>query len=710
MDESAAIWRMVPLAINESVASLKTTPQVASSYISAEKSSINGIVFKDINADGLKTEGEPGLPNWTIVLKYDGKDLLQVTTNKEGLYSLADLSPGIYTVEEKLLDGWNQTLPAQGSYIINFVGGIGYNYDFGNSQGSFPVPPGIVTHPLLSRSEWIRMTDELETAPTSTISYGQRAAVSYPSSLSLLGYVPSYSQRNQGSCGNCWAWAGTGLTEIARYAQLGIKERLSIQYLNSNFDAYGRWACCSGSVGDYVRFYNSKGKFVPWNNLNAQYQDGTNHCCHDCSGNTCSSTSCCSQTGCGGVGHSSVSAGSIIEYPNYPVTTIPNYYYILHGIAQDQAIDAIKGALNQNKALVFTFYLPSSSAWTSFNNMWSSGGVWDPAAYCNQPISAGSGGHLALCVGYDDASDTWIMLNSWGAGGRGDGTFRVKMHMDYDCSNGGSYSYWFQGFDVTFKTSNSVALQAANGQYVCAEGSGGGAVVANRNAVGAWETFRVIDLGNGNVALLAANGQYVCAVGGGGNGVAANSNSLGAWETFKLIDRGNGYYALQASNGQYVCAENGGGSTVVANRNAIGAWEMFRFFDFSRPAPVALQAANGQYVCAVGGGGNGVAAGSNSVGAMETFNLINGGNGNVALQAANGQYVCAEGSGGGAVVANRNAVGAWETFKLIYRGNGNVALQAANGQYVCAEGGGGDGVVANRDAIGAWETFKLIPT
>lgn len=68
------------------------------------------------------------------------------------------------------------------------------------------------------------------------------------------------------------------------------------------------------------------------------------------------------------------------------------------------------------------------------------------------------------------------------------------MHMNYDCSNDGSYSYWFQGFDVTFKTSNSVALQAANGQYVWAEGSGGGAVVANRNAIGAWETFKLISL------------------------------------------------------------------------------------------------------------------------------------------------------------------------------------------------------------------------
>jgi len=54
----------------------------------------------------------------------------------------------------------------------------------------------------------------------------------------------------------------------------------------------------------------------------------------------------------------------------------------------------------------------------------------------------------------------------------------------------------------------------ANGQYVCAEGSGGDGVVANRNVIGAWETFRFLDLSRpANIALQAANGQYVCAEG-----------------------------------------------------------------------------------------------------------------------------------------------------------------------------------------------------
>ena len=275
-------------------------------------------------------------------------------------------------------------------------------------------------------------------------------------------------------------------------------------------------------------------------------------------------------------------------------------------------------------------------------------------------------------------------------------------------SAGASWASSTETFTTDTKASVLISLQAANGQYVCAEGGGGREVVANRDAIGAWETFELIDQGNGYYALQAANGQFVCAEGGGGREVVANRDAIGAWETFKLIDRGNGNVALQAANGQYLCAEGSGGGAVVANRDAIGAWETFKLID-RRDSNVALQAANGQYVCAEGSGGREVVANRDAIGAWETFKLIDRGNGNVALQAANGQYVCAEGGGGREVVANRDAIGAWETFKLIDRGNGNVALQVANGQYVCAEGSGGGAVVANRNAIGAWETFKLIP-
>lgn len=57
--------------------------------------------------------------------------------------------------------------------------------------------------------------------------------------LSHMNYTPS--ERDQGTCGNCWAWAGTGILEIALDTQLGIKDRLSMQYINSNYNGGKIW-------------------------------------------------------------------------------------------------------------------------------------------------------------------------------------------------------------------------------------------------------------------------------------------------------------------------------------------------------------------------------------------------------------------------------------------------------------------------------------
>lgn len=136
----------------------------------------------------------------------------------------------------------------------------------------------------------------------------------------------------------------------------------------------------------------------------------------------------------------------------------------------------------------------------------------------------------------------------------------------------------------------SVSLQANNNQYVVAENNGGGDVNANRDNIGPWETFELIDLNGGSlhdgdpVAFRAGNGDYFQAVGGGGGLVLAIGGAPNGWETFTLITRdcsncdvGSGdRVALQSYDGHYVVAESGGGDVVKADRISIGAWEEFR--------------------------------------------------------------------------------------------------------------------------------------
>ena len=138
-------------------------------------------------------------------------------------------------------------------------------------------------------------------------------------------------------------------------------------------------------------------------------------------------------------------------------------------------------------------------------------------------------------------------------------------------------------------SSGTIHLRAFNGNYVVAEGAGGGAVNANRPAAGDWETFVIGDLNGGSlmngdqITLQTWGHYYVTAESAGGSTVVANRTAASDWETFTLVATdGSGVIgsgsqvALRTWNGaNYLTAENGGGAEVVANRTAIGPWEIF---------------------------------------------------------------------------------------------------------------------------------------
>src|SRR5688572_15514112 len=118
-----------------------------------------------------------------------------------------------------------------------------------------------------------------------------------------------------------------------------------------------------------------------------------------------------------------------------------------------------------------------------------------------------------------------------------------------------------------------IALTTQNGSYLVAEGGGGREVLANRYAVGPWETFRLFNRTRpgqaphheDQVVLQAWNGRFVTAAGGGGGAVHAELAWIEAATTFTIERvagsgeiRSGDQVALRASNGNYVVAEGGG--------------------------------------------------------------------------------------------------------------------------------------------------------
>jgi hypothetical protein len=78
--------------------------------------SISGQKFEDHNGNGVKDDGDQGLPGWTVFLDANCNDTLDpgevsTTTDEEGNYCFGDLCPDTYRVREVLQEGWTQTTP-----------------------------------------------------------------------------------------------------------------------------------------------------------------------------------------------------------------------------------------------------------------------------------------------------------------------------------------------------------------------------------------------------------------------------------------------------------------------------------------------------------------------------------------------------------------------------------------------------------------------
>ena len=61
---------------------------------------ISGFVYVDLNDDGVKDAGEPGIPDVTINLRQNGNTARTLLTDANGAYDFEDLQPGTYDIVE----------------------------------------------------------------------------------------------------------------------------------------------------------------------------------------------------------------------------------------------------------------------------------------------------------------------------------------------------------------------------------------------------------------------------------------------------------------------------------------------------------------------------------------------------------------------------------------------------------------------------------
>ena len=98
---------------------------------------IGGIKFEDLNANGLRDPGEPGLEGFVITLTPSGGGAAQtVTTDASGNFLFTNLSAGTFTLSETQRAGFSLTVPAANSITVTLAsGGSSIANEFGNFRG-----------------------------------------------------------------------------------------------------------------------------------------------------------------------------------------------------------------------------------------------------------------------------------------------------------------------------------------------------------------------------------------------------------------------------------------------------------------------------------------------------------------------------------------------------------------------------------------------
>jgi len=102
---------------------------------------ISGVKWNDLDRDGTKDAGEPGIANWTINLYLQGEvdPLMTTTTNATGCYAFSGLSSNGYEVGEVVPagKGWTRSYPSGGRHSVLVTSGAQYftDVDFGNYLG-----------------------------------------------------------------------------------------------------------------------------------------------------------------------------------------------------------------------------------------------------------------------------------------------------------------------------------------------------------------------------------------------------------------------------------------------------------------------------------------------------------------------------------------------------------------------------------------------
>jgi inhibitor of cysteine peptidase len=203
-----------------------------------------------------------------------------------------------------------------------------------------------------------------------------------PASLDWRDYGIVTAVRDQGGCGSCWAFGTVGIMESAILKSNGLSTDLSEQFLVScNYDGWN----CNGGYTAHKYHYNKLG--INQTQIGAVLEADKPY--------TATNGSC----------------GIAYNHP-YKLT---GWQFITGSESTVPTVDQIKQAL-------YTYGPVTAGVCVGNAFQLYDGGVFST----NEDVCYGSTNHQIILVGWYNATQTWILRNSWGPGGGDDRYMRIK--------------------------------------------------------------------------------------------------------------------------------------------------------------------------------------------------------------------------------------------------------------------------------------------
>jgi hypothetical protein len=152
-------------------------------FADQQEGSISGLMFNDLNGDGVREISEPVLSGWTVYIDtnndgvYDTGDIQQ-TSGANGIYSFSNLTAGTYVIRQTTPSGWRRTVPGSLPITVTLMPGeaiTGINFASTTTASAGAVSTGLL--PPIAVANTTKVVAALPPAPlTLAVNTGRSVA------------------------------------------------------------------------------------------------------------------------------------------------------------------------------------------------------------------------------------------------------------------------------------------------------------------------------------------------------------------------------------------------------------------------------------------------------------------------------------------------------------------------------------------------------